>query len=62
MIRPERLERYFDTSQPLCRYCDHLPDCAYVCDRCQDDAYAEQAAQRPDDYDEFHAYGPDGEL
>jgi len=46
---------------PLCRYCDRLPDCAHVCERCLD-LQSEQAAQRPDDYDEFHAYGPDGEL
>jgi hypothetical protein len=46
---------------PLCRYCDRLPDCAHVCDRCQGDFRAEQDAQRPDDYDDFHAYDVNGD-
>lgn len=41
---------------PLCRYCDRLPDCAHICDRCMSEASAEQAAQIPDDYDPFHDY------
>jgi hypothetical protein len=32
--------------RPVCRYCDHVPDCAHVCDNCWSDAMTEQEAQR----------------
>lgn len=49
-----------DSTPSPCRYCDRLPECAHVCDRCLDDARAEQDAQRPDDHDDFHAYDNEG--
>lgn len=35
-----------EDDRPVCRYCDHLPDAAHVCDNCRYDAAAELEAQR----------------